>query len=95
MKFPPRPGRASGTPRARISQRTSPGSSPLSLHGILCRQTGPALNVQAANIHFSAFPGDLHERLLELLIATLSFANPVLPRHPSHVRPKAESSMRG
>ena len=51
MNFPPRAGRVSGratpslrhAPRAKL-QRTNPGSSPLSLRGILFRRSGPALS---------------------------------------------------
>src|SRR5271154_3325969 len=50
MNFPPRAGRVSGratpslphAPRAKL-QRTNPGSSPLSLRGILFKRSGPAL----------------------------------------------------
>ena len=50
MNFPPRAGRVSGratpslrhAPRAKL-QRTNPGSSPLSLRGILFRGSGLAL----------------------------------------------------
>jgi len=50
MTFPPRAGRVSGratpslchAPRAKL-QRTNPGSSPLSLRGILFRRSEPAL----------------------------------------------------
>jgi hypothetical protein len=50
MNFPLRAGRVSGratpslrhAPRAKL-QRTNPGSSPLSLRGILFKRSGPAL----------------------------------------------------
>src|SRR5271163_4738207 len=50
MNFSPRAGRVSGratpslrhAPRAKL-QRTNPGSSPLSLRGILFKRSGPAL----------------------------------------------------
>jgi hypothetical protein len=53
MNFPPCAGRVSGratpslrhAPRAKL-QRTNPGSSPLSLRGILCRRSDPALGAQ-------------------------------------------------
>ena len=52
MNFPPRAGRVSGratpslrhAPRAKL-QRTNPGSSPLSLRGILFKRSGPALGL--------------------------------------------------
>ena len=53
MNFPPRAGRVSGratpslrhAPRAKL-QRTNPGSSPLSLRGILFRGSGLALSLR-------------------------------------------------
>src|SRR5271157_4506935 len=54
MNFPPPAGLVSGratpslrhAPRAKL-QRTNPGSSPLSLRGILFRRSGPALSSAA------------------------------------------------
>src|SRR5271156_4027925 len=59
MNFPPRAGRVSGrttpslrhAPRAKL-QRTNPGSSPLSLRGILFKRSGPALPTGPVKIKF-------------------------------------------
>ena len=66
MNFPPRAGRVSGratpslrhAPRAKL-QRTNPGSSPLSLRGILFRRSGPALLLSPDAIKASFFFSDL------------------------------------
>src|SRR5277367_709591 len=72
MNFPPRAGRVSGratpslrhAPRAKL-QRTNPGSSPLSLRGILFRGSGLALLLMPLD-----YPTWLDE-LLKRLGATL------------------------